>query len=293
MVTLAACLAIGGLTARSFVRSSDWITPETFYRRTLMAGGTSVRMAVNLAAIYSERGEKDKAEKILRKVVRVDPTYLVARNNLGSVLSAQGKTAEAEKMYESASTPTLEQREDFPRTWIAALNLARAAHNRNDDDSALAIIEKARHDYPGTWAVLSFEAELIRRTQGAAAALPLVQKFVEDNWWHCEASIALGRLLCDLGDVTGAESSWLHASRLDVRGVEPLNLIAQMDARLGLLENAIKVQRRAVSRQPGQPRQYLLLNDILTKMGRTDEAEAILVQVSKMKAMANASAAIN
>ena len=45
--------------------------------------------------------------------------------------------------------PARQERENFPRTWAAALNLAHAAHNRNDDHSALAIIDKARRDYPG------------------------------------------------------------------------------------------------------------------------------------------------
>lgn len=293
LATVAACVAIAGLSARSFIRSSDWVTPETFYRRTLLAGGTSVRMAVNLAAIYSQRGENGRAESILRRVLHVDPSYLVARNNLGSALSAQGKAAEAEKMYDSASTPSAEERENFPRTWAAALNLAHAAHDRNDDHSALAIIEKARHNYPGTWTLVSFEAELLRRTQGAAAAFPLVEKFVKDNWWHCGASIALGRLFCEMGDVAGAEDAWHRASWLDVHDVEALNLMAQMDVRLGRLDDAIKVQRRALWRQPSQPRQYLILTDILVKMGRSDEARAAQAQVSKMKAIANASVAIN
>lgn len=293
MATVAVCLAIAGLSVRSFIRSSDWVTPETFYRRTLLAGGTSVRMAVNLAAIYSQRGENARAESILRKVLHVDPSYLVARNNLGSALSAQGKAAEAEKMYDSASTPSAEERENFPRTWAAALNLAHAAHNRNDDPSALAIIDKARRDYPGIWTLLSFQAELLRRTQGAAAAFPLVQKFAKDNWWHCEASIALGRLSCEMGDVVGAEGAWHRASWLDVHDVEALNLMAQMDVRLGRFDEAIRVQRRALSRQPDQPRQYLILTDILVKMGRVDEAQAALAQVSKMKAIADASVALN
>lgn len=293
LATVAACIAIVGLSVRSFIRSSDWVTPETFYRRTLTAGGSSVRMAVNLATIYSQRGENARAESILRKVLHVDPSYLVARNNLGSVLSAQGKVAEAEKMYDSASMPSANERENFPRTWAAALNLAHAAHKRSDDPGALAIIDKARHDYPETWTLLSFEAELLRRTRGPAAAFPLVQKFAIDHWWHGEASIALGRLLCEMGDATGAENAWQHASWLDVHDVEALNLIAQMDVRLGRLDDAMKVQRRALSRQPAHPRQYLILSDILTKMGRPDEARAALAQVSEMKAIADTSAAIN
>jgi len=289
----AACLALVGLSVRSFIRSSDWVNPETFYRRTLLAGGSSVRMAVNLASIYSQRGENAKAETILRKVLRVDPTYVVARNNLASALSGQGKSAEAEEMAASASKPTAAERENYPRTWTAALSLAHVAHNRNDDQSALAIIEKARADYPGTWKLVSFQAELLRRTQGAAAAFPLVQKFAQDNWWHCEAAIALGRLYCEMGDVARAEEAWRHASWLDVHDVDALNLWAQMEVRLGHFSNAIKVQRRALSRQSAQPRQYLILSDILTKMGRPDEARAALAQASEMKAIADASVAIN
>lgn len=293
LATVIACLAIGGFSARSLVRSCDWVTPETFYRNTLLAGGTSVRMAVNLALIYSQRGENARAETILRKVLQADPSYLVARNNLGSVLSAQGKATEAQKMFDSASSPTAAERENFPRPWTAALNLARAAHARSDDESALAIIDQAHRDYPGIWTILSFDAELVRRTKGAVAALPLVMKFVNDNWWHYEARVALGKLHCEMGDVLAAESTWLGASWLDVHGVEALNLLAELDVRRGRFEDAIRVQRRALSRQPGQPRQYLILRDILMKMGRIDDAQAALAQASKMKAMAEASPVVN
>jgi protein O-mannosyl-transferase len=293
LATVAACLAVVGLSVRSFIRSSDWVTPETFYRRTLQAGGSSVRMAVNLAEIYSQRGENARAESILRKVLHVDPNYWVARNNLGAALSAQGKTAEAEKMYNSASAPSAEERETFPHTWAAALNLARAAHNRNDDNGALTIIDKARRDYPGTWPVLRFEAELLRRTQGPTAAFPLVKKFVEDNWWHCEASIALGRLFSEMGDVAGAEKAWRRASWLDVHDAEALNLMALLSVRRNKLEEACKTQRRAVARQPDQPRQYLLLSDILEKMGRAEESLKTLAEVNRLESMARARLAVN
>ena len=250
-------------------------------------------MAINLAAIYSQRGENARAETILRKVLRVDPEYVVARNNLASALWKQGKETEAEKMFNSASRPTAADRENYPRTWAAALNLAHAAHSRNDDQGALAIIDKARGDYPGTWKLVSFQAELLRRTQGAAAAFPLVEKFVNDNWWHCEASIALGRLYCELGDITGAEKAWHRASWLDVHDVEALNLWAQMEVRLGRFGDALKVQRRALSRQAAQPRQYLILSDILAKMGRPNEARSALAQASEIRATADASVAIN
>ena len=281
-----ACLAVIGLSARSFVRSSDWVTAETFYQRTLLAGGNSVRMGVNLAAIYSKRGENARAENILRKVLQVDPTYLVARNNLGALLSDRGQTKEAAQIFDAANKATETTRVGYPRTWAAALNLAHLAHARNDDPAALDIIDKVRCDYPGTWELVSFEAELLRKMKGPHAALPIVQEFARNQSWHCEAFIALGRLFCELGDVTRAEEALRHASWLDVHDAEALSVLAGMRVRQNRLEDAFQTQRRAVARQPDQARQYLLLSDILGKMGRTDEARAALAQVNLLEALA-------
>jgi len=281
-----ACLAVIGLSARSFIRSSDWITAETFYQRTLLAGGNSVRMGVNLAAIYSKRGENARAENILRKVLQVDPTYLVARNNLGALLSDRGQTKEAAQIFDAANKATETTRVGYPRTWAAALNLAHLAHARNDDPAALDIIDKVRCDYPGTWELVSFEAELLRKMKGPHAALPIVQEFARNQSWHCEAFIALGRLFCELGDVARAEEALRHASWLDVHDAEALSVLAGLRLRQNRLEDAFQTQRRAVARQPDQARQYLLLSDILGKMGRTDEARAALAQVNLLEALA-------
>jgi tetratricopeptide (TPR) repeat protein len=288
-----ACMAVVALSARSAIRSSDWIDPETFYRRTFLAGGSSSRVGVNLAMLYSKRGEYGKAETILRKVLRVYPDYPVARNNLAEVLFRQGKTEEAEAMFDSASRTAPEDRHEYPRTWLAALNFAHLRHREKDDQTALAVMEKARVDYPGIWDLISFEAEVLRENRGPAAALPLVQDFSREHWWHSGASIALGRLLSEMGDVAKAEAAFRYASWLDVHDAEALNLMALLSVRQNKLEDACKTQRRAVARQPDQPRQYLLLADILQKMGREEEARETLAEVSRLEAMARPRVAVN
>lgn len=286
-------LAVVGLSVRSTIRSSDWIDPETFLRRTFSAGGSSTRIAVNLAVIYGERGEYAKAEALLRKVLQILPDHPIARNNLASALSHQGKGQEAEAMFDSASKLASADRSGFPRTWEAARNVARLRHKERNDAAALAVLERARGDFPGTWELISFEAELLRETHGPAAALPIVQDFVRKHWWHAGASIALGGLFLEMGDLPQAEERFRHASMLDVHDPEALNLIALLDVRQDRLEDACKTQRRAVARQPDQPRQYLMLSDILTKMGRVDEAREALAQVSRLESMARRQVAAN
>lgn len=286
-------MAIAALSVRSAVRSSDWIDPETFFRRTFQAGGTSSRIGVNLAVIYAMRGEHAKAEAVLRKVLQVFPDYPVARNNLGIALSCQGKAKEAEAMFESARTSGAPEKGGYPRTWDAARNLARLRHKEKNDAAALLILENARHEYPGNWELTSAEAEIVREIDGPAKALSLVHDFVRSHWWHAGALMTLGNLEVETGDLRDAEEAFRRASTLDVHDSKALNVIALLNVRQNKLERAYEAQRRALSREPDQPRQYLILAEILTKMGRMDEAQETLIQINRLESKVQSKVAVN
>lgn len=98
--------------------------------------------------------------------------------------------------------------------------------------------------------------------------------------------MALGQLFAEKADVDLAEAALLHASLLDIHSTEALNLVAIMRMGENRLDDACRAQRRAVSREPDQPRQYVLLSNILEKMGRDDEARSALAQVSKLRSLA-------
>lgn len=288
-----ACIAVVALGARSAVRSSDWVNSETFFRRTLAAGGSSCRIAVNLALIYSHRGDYAKAESILRRVLELTPDYVIAQNNLADALFHEGKKEEAEKLFERARLESTAAAKEYPRTWLSALNVAEVKTANNDVAGAISVLEDARRQYPGTWELISFEAELLRKSPGPSAAIAIVEEFAKQNWWHAGAALALGRLYAEKGDVQSAEASLRHASWLDVHDAQALNLLARIRFRENRFADAWKVQRRAVARQPDEPRQYLLLSQILSRMGRDAEAHEAAVEVSRLQAMANAAPAAN
>ncbi len=292
-VTTLACLAAVALATRSVVRSTDWADEETFYTRTIEAGGCSTRAATNLAEIYSARGDAAGAERIFRRVLALTPDYPMARNSLANLLHKQGRTAEAEAMFGSSAKAAVESRKDYPGTWVAAVNLAHLRYGEGDQDAALQILEKARLDYPETWEVIRFQAELLRVSKRFDDAVNLVARFAHENWWHYGASVALGRLYAEHGDADRAEAAWLHASWLDVHDAESLNLIAAVRVRQNRLDEAVQTQRLAVARQPDAPRQYRILSDILTQMGRTDEARATLAQVSQLEASVEPETRVN
>jgi tetratricopeptide (TPR) repeat protein len=278
-----ACVVVVGLSLRSIVRSGDWVNSETFYRHSLAAGAAKPRMALNLGLILIAKGEYDKAEPLLRRVVAIYPDYPIALNGLAHALFRAGKFDEANHFFQRSKEVADKTREEYPRTWIAVLNLAHMRYREHDLSGALALIDGAESQYPNTWELISFKSEVVRELHGPAAALPSIEAFARDNWWHSGAAIAKGKLYSELGRFNDAENAFRHASRLDLGAVEALNLITLLNLRQNHLDVAIAVQRRAISRQPDQPRQYLILSDILEKMGRHDEARAALTQVHRLQ----------
>jgi Flp pilus assembly protein TadD len=78
---------------------------------------------------------------------------------------------------------------------------------------------------------------------------------------------------------------------LDVHETEALRQLVFMRLSQNRFEEAVLTQRRAIARQPDEPRQYILLSNILEKMGRTEEARATLAKASHLRALAEAPAA--
>jgi tetratricopeptide (TPR) repeat protein len=288
-ISIAAGVAVVALGARSFVRSGDWANEETFYKRTLAAGGNSGRVSVNLAQIYGRRGDYAAAEKLLREILKSTPDYPTARNTLAALLRLQGKKDEAETVLNATIKLAATTRHDYPRTWLAALNLAQMKHEAKDDQAALKILADARASYPNVWDLISFESELRRVNGGPDEAIPIVEQFLRANWWHHGAALALGHLFAQKNDPERAETELRLASWLDVHDAESLRLLALIRVNERRLDEAVQIQRRAIARQPDQPSQYILLSNILEKMGREDEARAALAQVSRLRALAQAS----
>jgi len=133
----------------------------------------------------------------------------------------------------------------------------------------------------------------LRETDKADAALGIIKDFAQKNWWHYRAWGAYGRLLAQNDDPEAAAQALRHASSLDVHETAALNLMAAISMRQNRLEEALRTQKHAVARQPDEPRQYVLLSDILDKMGRTDESRAALAQVSRLRELAGSRTAQN
>ena len=269
-VTLVLAAALG---VRSTIRSSDWVTAQIFYERTIAASGWSPRVGLNLAIIYSSQGRLDPARQLLERTLKSWPEYPLARSHLAIVLAKQGAREQSDRLLNENAELAARQQLEYPRTWAAAMQLARRALENQREDEALRLLAIAREREPNVWPVAEMEVEILRRTRGPEAALPIVQRFTDSCWWQYPAFLALGKLKAQQGDAAGALAALKHASRLDIRETEALNLMTRIQLNSGNLEAALGIQERAISRQPDQPSQHLLYSEVLMQMGRAQQAQ--------------------
>ena len=288
LVPWAAAACVIALSGRSFIRSGDWSSEETFYKRTFEAGSRSARVALNLGEIYSDRKEYSKAERIFRSILAQNPGYPVAQNNLGSVLYRQGKIKEAESLFTEVQKRSPETSKEYPRTWIGALSLADLHYNKGEYRAATETVIPALQKNPEVWDLLGLECEILRKCNRLDAALLLAEDFARDHWWHYGVHLALGRLYAQKGDLVNAERALSDARRLDVHETDAVRMLVNLWMNQDRLDEALRAQLRIVRSHSDEPRQYLLLSQVLTRMGRMDEAKAALEKVSRLRTLAGA-----
>lgn len=280
---LLVCAGIFAASAREFIRSGDWADPETFYRRTLAAGGNSFRLRTNLAQICWRRGDNERAKAEFREMLRATPDYPPARTGLAQILTAEGKTAEAESLLRTGTEAAQRSNSVYPRTWALTLNLAHLRQSQGDLPGALETLRHTAGESAPAWEVIDLEAELVEDLNGPRAAVPQVEQFVQLHWWHHDALLALGRLYGETGEIDRSVEFLRRASRVDVWETDALNLLVVVLARHHRLAEACTVQQQAIARQPGDPQPYLVLSELLQRGGRLEEAKAAMAEFDRLR----------
>ncbi|HSU85902.1 MAG TPA: tetratricopeptide repeat protein, partial [Chthoniobacterales bacterium] len=73
------------LAGRTFVRTFDWKDQRTFLTRTIVDGGDSARMLINLGGLELGEGHLDAARRALEAALRKEPDNPLAQLNLAAV----------------------------------------------------------------------------------------------------------------------------------------------------------------------------------------------------------------
>ncbi len=260
------------LALRTSFRAAEWTDGETFARRTIENGGTSPRMLTYYANELGRNGHLVEQELVYRQMLAIYPTYTTARINLGVCLQRQGHLAEAKSLLDLGSASAVVS--TVPRTWNAALNTAGQMHKEGHSAEALALIREWKPANPHTWELVGFEANVLQETEGARAALAVVEKYALAHWWHLSSQLGLASLQREAGDAALALRTARNAQRLDLRGSAAFAEAAKCEVTLGRLAEALESQAVAVARAPGSAEDLKFFSAILHRLGRDGEARA-------------------
>ena len=188
---LAGCagLAVVALSLRAAERSSDWTTAEHFYERTNAAGGTSMRVSVNLGQLYAQRGEYARAEKtVSRHSARRSQISPSPRPTSPMCSSSRGE----KKKPKRSSPPPPRLRLTIARNFRAPgspRSISPACSGKKTIfPAALKTLAQARADYPEIWEITSLESEFLRESKRPGRSAPAGGEF------RAQSLVALRRL---------------------------------------------------------------------------------------------------
>ena len=118
------------------------------YLRAAGDTGTTVDVLSALGSANLHLGRLGQAEKLLRRAIKEEQTFVPAWNNLGVVLMEQQKHAEAARVFQTAfaldSGNSDEIRENLRRALAKIENPAYTAEN---NDEAFDLVRRGRGQY--------------------------------------------------------------------------------------------------------------------------------------------------
>lgn len=90
------------LSVLTIDRNRDWRDPVTFYNQTLEYAPNSYRVINNLGMAYADENKHERAEKMYKRAISIDPANPVAYHNLGITYRVIGKIDLAEENFKTA-----------------------------------------------------------------------------------------------------------------------------------------------------------------------------------------------
>jgi tetratricopeptide (TPR) repeat protein len=159
---------------------------------------------VNASMAYYALGDKENAEKALRRAVKIAPENVAARLNLGMLLGEMGKEKEAEKEFRAAAKAD-------PKSAQAAYNLC-VVTSKDRMDEALTWCRKAtalRPEEPKYGFTYAF---FLDRKGDTAKAIPVLRKIVDRGQPYSPAYVMLGTIYEKQGKIDEAKKVYRKAA---------------------------------------------------------------------------------
>lgn len=138
----------GLLVGHRLMAAGEYELAIKAYLRAAAKVGTNADVLSALGSANLQLGRIGQSEKLLRRAVKEDQTFVPAWNNLGVVLMEQNKAAEAARVFQTAfaldSGNSDEIRENLRR---ALANVENPAYTREKEEIAFDLVRRGKGRY--------------------------------------------------------------------------------------------------------------------------------------------------
>ena len=268
------CALLAGDAHRS---ASFFRNEETVWRHTLQGNPESWTAHNDLGLVLAADGRLAEAVPHYREALRLKPDFANAHNNLGLALGATGRTAEAIAQFQEAIRIESDYAEAHSNLGIALVATGRTAEAIAQYQEAIRI----RSDYAEAHNNLGVALRGLGQTPEALAQF---EQAVQGQPDFAEAHNNLGLALHETGRTAEAVAQFEAAVRAQPDFAEAHENLGLALHETGRIPEAIVQYEEALRLNPGEARAHNNLGIALRDTGRTAESLVQFEQAARLRA---------
>lgn len=245
-------------------------------RRLIRSHHPDAKWAHNLIGrIRSDAGEDDAAIIEFNAAIALDPTFAVARANLGNTLIRKQDLAGARAQFEAI------RRRD-PKNVRAAEGFADIAAAEGDSGEAVRLLLEAAELDPQSPRYFSKAGRLEMAAGRTAEAVKLLERALELDPGHLPAFALLGAMYMGNDDYTSAARIYRAAADYAPEDADAQASYGRIQAILKVWDGALASYARAVALEPANAEYRYEYARALQELGRHEEALASLAEALRL-----------
>ena len=196
------------LGARTFIRTFDWKDQRTFLERTIVSGGDSARMLINLGDLELSEGKLEDAAVHLHAALQKKPEQPLAVINLAAVALKQNDFKAAREQLQRATK--------MPLVEAQAHELLAVLENKENGRVDLLRLRLAARTGPPNWSIEKRYVKVLDESGATAQAITELQACLRPQWYRAESWQLLRQLFAKVGREKEAAEALARANAYDV-----------------------------------------------------------------------------
>ncbi len=233
-------------------RAGNWIASLNIYRRIIAQRPDFQPAYCELARLYLDRDDFERARELVSEVLKIDPENTEAHFLLGVMEYIEGNFESALRSYR-----IVEKVDGLDCN--LAMNIALVCEALGLHEDAITHLEHAMTHGEANAKVYEVLADLYRAVEDFQQAVRVLERAVKKFPMEASLHFGLGLAQVRTGRYLLAEASFQAASRFSPEELGPLEELARLYGRLKRTGDAVSVLSRLTRLDPQNPQNWLQL----------------------------------